>query len=164
MGCFWKLICLMCEKGKSEYIAEEPNGGVNENSPPFEGGVPEGRGGELPINNLPHLKTFRKDLRKNLTPAEAAFWNVVKNSKFEGRKFRRQHSLGNYILDFYCPSERLAIELDGDVHFHDKVRENDYKRRLFLEQHGIKVLRFENRRVFEDLEWVLDVIRSNFGG
>ena len=115
------------------------------------------------LNNLPHLKLFRKQLRNNLTPAEAKFWKIVQNRNFEGRKFRRQHSVGNYILDFYCPSEKLAIELDGEVHFGDAAREYDYERRLFLEHYGIKVLRFENKRVFEDLEWVLDVIKSNFG-
>jgi very-short-patch-repair endonuclease len=115
------------------------------------------------MNNLPHLKKFRKKLRKNLTSAEARFWKVMQNSNFEGRKFRRQHSIGNYILDFYCPSEKLAIELDGQVHFNDISREYDYERRLFLEKQGVKVLRFENKRVFEDLEWMLDVIRSNFG-
>ncbi len=121
------------------------------------------RSGGKQINNLPYLKTFRKDLRSHLTPAEATFWKVVQNSKLAGRKFRRQHSVGNYILDFYCPSEKLAIELDGEVHFNDAAREYDYERKLFLQHYGIKVLRFENRLVFEDLEWVLGVIKSNFG-
>jgi very-short-patch-repair endonuclease len=134
-------------------------------SPPVLGGVDSfrGRGGNSQINNLPYLKTFRKELRKNLTPAEAKFWTAIKNKQFEGRKFRRQHSVGNYILDFYCPAEKLAIELDGQVHFNDSAREYDYERKLFLEQFGIKVLRFENKRVFEDLEWMLDVIRNDFG-
>jgi very-short-patch-repair endonuclease len=134
-------------------------------SPPVLGGVDafRGRGGNSQINNLPNLKTFRKELRNNLTPAEARFWKVIQNKQFEGRKFRRQHSVGNYILDFYCPAEKLAIELDGQVHFNDSAREYDYERKLFLEHYGIKILRFENKRVFEDLEWMLDVIKSNFG-
>jgi very-short-patch-repair endonuclease len=141
------------------------------NSPPLKGGVPVGRGGckslrtqnlKEKINNLPYLKTFRKELRNNLTPAEAKFWKIVQNKNFEGRKFRRQHSVGNYILDFYCSSEKLAIELDGEVHFGDAAREYDYERRLFLEHYGIKVLRFENKLVFEDLERVLGIIKSNF--
>ncbi len=78
-------------------------------------------------------------------------------------ELRRQHSVGNYILDFYCPSEKLAIELDGEVHYGDAARVYDYERRLFLEYYGIKVLRFENKKVFEDLEWMLDVIKNNFG-
>jgi very-short-patch-repair endonuclease len=116
----------------------------------LKGGVPEGRGGiytqasrnsEKNLSNLPHLKTFRRELRNNLTPAEARFWKVVQNKNLEGRKFRRQHSVGNYILDFYCPSEKLVIELDGEVHFGDKARVYDRERRLFLEHFGIKVLR-----------------------
>jgi very-short-patch-repair endonuclease len=129
--------------------------------------VPEGRGGfpanRKKINNLRRLKPFRKDLRNTLTPAEAAFWSAIQNKNFEGRKFRRQHSTGNYILDFYCPAEKLAIELDGEVHFNDVARERDGVRRAFLRSCGIRVLRFENKSVFEDLEWMLGVIESNFG-
>jgi very-short-patch-repair endonuclease len=141
---------------------------ANKSSPPFKGGESAKRRGGLPrskekINNLPHLKTFRKELRNNLTPAEAKFWKAIQNKNFEARKFRRQHSVGNYILDFYCPSEKLAVELDGEVHFGDAARQYDYERRLFLEHCGIKVLRFENKLVFEELEWVLEVIKSNFG-
>ena len=115
------------------------------------------------INNLPHLKTFRKKLRNNLTPAEAKFWTLVQNSKLEGRKFRRQHSVGNYILDFYCPSEKLAIELDGEVHFNETAQLKDAERTLFLNYYGIKVLRFENKLVFEQTEQVLDEIKESFG-
>jgi very-short-patch-repair endonuclease len=115
------------------------------------------------INNLTHLKSFRKNLRNNLTPAEARFWKAIQNKNLEGRKFRRQHSVGNYILDFYCPAEKLAVELDGEVHFNDNSRNYDRERRLYLQSCGIRVLRFENRLVFEDLEWVLGVIKINFG-
>lgn len=118
---------------------------------------------QIEINNLPNLKTFRRHLRENLTPAEVRFWKIVQNKNLDGRKFRRQHSVGNYILDFYCPAEKLAIESDGQIHFNDNAREHDYERRLFLKHFVIKVLRFENKRVFEDLEWMLDVIKSNFG-
>ncbi|MCW5959755.1 MAG: endonuclease domain-containing protein [Pyrinomonadaceae bacterium] len=115
------------------------------------------------IHNRKRLKTFRKALRNNLTPAEAGFWNLVKNKKLDGRKFRRQHSVGNYILDFYCPAERIAIELDGEGHYQDDKRVYDFARRKYLESLEIRVLRFQNRLVFEDPEWVLGVIRLNFG-
>lgn len=118
---------------------------------------------KVKINNLPQLKNYRIDLRNNLTPAEAKFWKIVQNKNLDGRKFRRQHSIGNYILDFYCCTEKLAIELDGEGHFQDSKRIYDFERRKFLESYGIKVLRFENRLVFEDLEWVIGVIRLNFG-
>lgn len=136
------------------------------NSPPSKGGVSAGRGGcehNHKINNLPELKPFRKNLRNNLTPAEAKFWKTIQNKNLGGKKFRRQHSVGNYILDFYCPAERLAVELDGEVHFNDAARERDGRRKLYLENCGIRVLRFENKLVFEDLEWVLAVIKNNFG-
>lgn len=114
------------------------------------------------IHSLPILSAFRKDLRKNLTPAEATFWKLVKNSKFEGRKFDRQHSVGNYILDFYCPSEKIAIELDGSPHFSSLGSREDRERTAYLESKGIRVLRFENREMFEETEWMLDVIRADF--
>ena len=115
------------------------------------------------IHNLPEKRSFRKELRSSLTSAEAALWQILKGSKLDGRKFRRQHSVGKYILDFYCPSEKLAIELDGEVHFNESARQYDYERKLFLEHYGIKVLRFENKLIFEELGWVLDKIKSNFG-
>jgi very-short-patch-repair endonuclease len=115
------------------------------------------------LHSLPVVGKFRNRLRKNLTPAEAAFWNLVKNSQLDGRKFRRQHSIGKYIFDFYCASERIAIELDGEGHFVDRPGLNDRSKREFAESHGVRVIHFENKRIFEDVEWVIDVIRSNFG-
>ena len=73
------------------------------------------------LNNKTVLEPRRKKLRRNLTPAEAFLWTVLKNSNLAGRKFRRQHSVGNYILDFYCDSEKLVVELDGEVHRTDRA-------------------------------------------
>jgi very-short-patch-repair endonuclease len=115
------------------------------------------------LNNLPVLRTFRKNLRNNLTPAEARLWSMLKGSQLQGRKFRRQHSFNGYILDFYCSSEKLAIELDGAGHFNEHAAERDYDRRLFLRYFGIRVLRFENKYVFEDPEMVLHRIQESFG-
>ena len=117
---------------------------------------------ETDVHSLPHLAKFRRENRQQLTPAEATFWKIVKNSKFEGRKFVRQHSVGSYILDFYCPSEKLAVELDGARHFSGKGAAEDRERAAYLEAGGIRVVRFENREVFEETEWMLDVIRLNF--
>ena len=69
------------------------------------------------IHNRKYLEKFRKKLRSNLTPAEAVLWSSLQRKQLEGRKFRRQHSIGNYIADFYCPSERIVVELDGAGHF-----------------------------------------------
>ena len=115
------------------------------------------------IHTLTKLAEFRNDLRKRLTPAEASFWNLVKNSRLDGRKFRRQYSVEKYILDFYCPSEKLAIELDGEGHYSGRAAATDRTRRLYIESQGIKVIRFENKAVFEERVWVADVIRSHFG-
>ncbi|WP_208643530.1 endonuclease domain-containing protein [Pedobacter miscanthi] len=86
----------------------------------------------MKIHNLKYLKEWRKELRNNLTPAEATMWKYLQNSKLDGRKFRRQHSVGNYILDFYCPSEKLAIEIDGSCHDDDSAQLYDQKRTDYL--------------------------------
>ena len=118
---------------------------------------------KINVNNLPEFQTFRTELRKRLTPAEAAFWNIVKGSKLDSRKFRRQHSVGKYILDFYCPAENLAIELDGEGHYGALQEIYDNERKRFLRYFGIKVIRFENRMVFEEPVWVVELIQRSFG-
>jgi very-short-patch-repair endonuclease len=114
------------------------------------------------IHNNKYLKDLRRQNRKNLTPAEAELWKHLQGSKLDGRKFRRQHSIGNYILDFYCPQEKLGIELDGKVHFTDNAFEADTVRTEYLNSLNIKLIRFENKAVFEQLEGVLEEIRQNF--
>ena len=114
------------------------------------------------LNNLVYLKNIRKDLRNNLTSAEAYLWTHLKNSQLEGRKFRRQHSVGNYVLDFYCPSEKLAIELDGQGHYTPVGQASDEERTEFLNGVGIRVVRFENKEVFKNLEGVLQAIQEAF--
>ncbi|MBK0402683.1 endonuclease domain-containing protein [Adhaeribacter sp. BT258] len=115
------------------------------------------------LANQLHLKVLRKEPRNNLTPAEAALWKALQRGQLDGRKFRRQHSFGNYILDFYCPAEKLAVELDGKHHFSDAGFEADLVRTEFLNGYGIRVLRFENKEVFENLDGVLQEIRNAFG-
>lgn len=112
--------------------------------------------------NKKSLKPLRQELRNKLTSAEAELWILLKSKQIEGRKFRRQHSIENYIVDFYCPSERLIIELDGDPHGDYSQINKDEIRDKFLEENGFKVLRFENRFVFQDPEYVIELIKSNF--
>jgi len=114
------------------------------------------------IHNLPKLKHFRRKLRSQMTPAEAKLWTKLSRRQLAGRKFRRQHSVEAYILDFYCPSENLAIELDGQTHDSHMAAEYDHERTLFLQTFEIEVIRFENCTVFEHLDWVLEQIESNF--
>ena len=66
--------------------------------------------------NRTYLKPIRSFLRNNSTSAEAVLWTYLKSASIDGRKFRRQHSIGKYIADFYCPSEKLIVELDGEPH------------------------------------------------
>ena len=116
----------------------------------------------MPIHNLKYLKDRRKDLRNHLTAAEAAMWKYLQNSKLDGRKFRRQHSVGNYILDFYCPSEKIAIEVDGSVHDNYATQLYDEERTAFLNNNGIVVVRFENKEVLQSEELVCEEIRRYF--
>jgi very-short-patch-repair endonuclease len=113
-------------------------------------------------SNRTELKYFRRRLRNNSTSAEARLWEYLKNKKLVGRKFRRQHSLGNYIVDFFCPSEMLIIELDGDPHGDYYKIELDKKRDADLEGRGYRVLRFENRFVFQDPDHVKSQIINMF--
>ncbi|MEM7484346.1 MAG: DUF559 domain-containing protein [Bacteroidota bacterium] len=104
----------------------------------------------------------RKELRKKMTPAEAFLWRYLKAKNLEGKRFQRQHSINYYIVDFYCASEKLIIELDGQVHMNPTAQAYDTKRTDHLESLGFKVIRFENKMVFECLPSVLEEIKSHF--
>jgi len=117
---------------------------------------------EKQYNNKKELKSIRSSLRRNSTSAETALWILLKSRKLEGRKFRRQQSINIYIVDFYCPSENLIIELDGDPHGDYIQIEKDKIRDKYLEKLGYTVLRFENRFVFQDPEYVLKEIKGKF--
>jgi very-short-patch-repair endonuclease len=104
--------------------------------------------------NRKSLKSFRSSLRNSSTSAEVALWVLLKSKKLEGTKFRRQYSIGSYIVDFCCPSEKLIIELDGDPHGEYHRIQKDEIRDKYLESLGFTVLRFENRFVFQDPEYL----------
>jgi len=114
------------------------------------------------LYNLRKLKNRRQELRNNPTEAESLLWKTIQHSKLNGRKFRRQHSVGYYILDFYCPEERLAIEIDGDSHDRKDAEEYDAGRTEFLESVGIRVSRFKNDEVLNNLKSVIEEIRKRF--
>lgn len=114
------------------------------------------------IHNYKHLETRRNELRKNLTPAEATLWTHLQKKQLKGRKFRRQHSIENFIVDFYCASEKLIIELDGAIHLDFAQQNYDFERTQKLEELGFKVIRFENKLVFEDISLVLEEISRHF--
>lgn len=114
------------------------------------------------FSNLTPLKPLRKQLRRSLTPAEACLWIYLRDRQLDGRKFRRQHSVGPYILDFYCPSESLAVELDGAAHDSAQAQARDEARDAFLRSLGIRIVRYENRDVLKNTSGVLADLRKHF--
>ncbi|MBX3102596.1 MAG: class I tRNA ligase family protein, partial [Bacteroidetes bacterium] len=117
---------------------------------------------EFSAHKLKEMKEKRLALRKNLTSAEAELWKHLKNKQLDGHKFRRQHSIGYFIVDFFCYEEKLAIELDGEVHHTEAAQAYDKERTEYLNQLGIRVIRFANKHVFESANEVLSEIRANF--
>lgn len=101
-----------------------------------------------------------KELRNRMTLAEKVLWAELKNKKLEGLKFRSQHPIDQYIVDFYCHKLKLVIELDGEIHNSLDSREYDEGRTFELERLGLKVLRFNNIEVENNLEKVLATITS----
>ena len=107
-----------------------------------------------------HQTPARRHLRSQSTSAEIVLWMHLKRRQLDGYRFRRQYGIGPYILDFCCPAAGLAIELDGAVHDTPSAQIYDAARTAALAAEGLRVLRFENRRVFEDLEGVLAEIAA----
>jgi very-short-patch-repair endonuclease len=93
------------------------------------------------------LKTNARRLRSNSTDAEIVLWSRLRRKQLLNIQFYRQKPIGNYIVDFYAPSAKLVIEVDGSQHFEDCHIKKDKIRDLFMENHGLKVLRFDNLQV-----------------
>jgi very-short-patch-repair endonuclease len=104
------------------------------------------------VHNKEYLLKYRRNLRIRETNAETIFWQHVRNGKLNGLKFKRQHSIGNYIVDFYCASEMLVIELDGSVHNSKEQKEKDQLRDKNLREINFKILRFKNQEIFTDMD------------
>ena len=102
--------------------------------------------------------THARQLRKNSTRHERVLWRHLRNRQFQGWKFRRQHPVDHYVIDFYCPKARLAIELDGGGHNFATRESLDQERTNFLASKDIEVLRFWNHQVTEQLDSVLETI------
>jgi len=100
------------------------------------------------------MTTKARRLRKQTTKAERKLWSVLRRDQLEALHFRRQHPIGLYVLDFYCPQIRMALELDGGQHGFDAMRGRDQRRTKWLAAKGITVLRFWNNEVIENLEGV----------
>ena len=102
------------------------------------------------------LRAYAREMRMHMTDAEALLWKLLRNRRIADAKFRRQHPIGRYILDFYCDEKKLVIELDGSQHM-DAVN-YDQQRDGWLKAQGIRVLRFWNNQVLIETESVMEVI------
>ena len=102
------------------------------------------------------LRAFAREMRGRMTNAEALLWMLLRNRRIAGMKFRRQHPVGRYILDFYCDERKLGIELDGGQH--GEAMDYDQQRDRWLQEQGIRVLRFWNNQMLAETEAVMEVI------
>ncbi|MEP7104043.1 MAG: endonuclease domain-containing protein [Candidatus Dojkabacteria bacterium] len=110
-----------------------------------------------PLTSKPKLLKYARDLRKHSTPSERMLWKRLKNSQLNNMKFRRQYPVVNYILDFYSPELRLAIEINGSTHNEDKF-DYDRKREKELIELGIKVIKFTEYQVKTRLDEVMQTL------
>jgi very-short-patch-repair endonuclease len=108
----------------------------------------------------PKLKKLSQELRKNMTDTENLLWSRLRMKQLKGFMFSRQKPLGEYIADFYCHKAKLVVEVDGGQHFSDERVEYDKIRDDFMENMGLKVLRFTNTDVIDNLDGVVEVIES----
>jgi very-short-patch-repair endonuclease len=112
------------------------------------------------FNNRKHLKDYRRANRNGATRAESELWHGLRGKRASGYKFRRQHSLGPFIVDFYCPKLRVVIEIDGFQHYFKDAGEYDKERTAKLENIGFSVLRFDNEDVNIRMDYVIRVIQE----
>jgi very-short-patch-repair endonuclease len=112
------------------------------------------------VFNTSNVKGRRKLLRRTMPETEIILWSQLKNRQISGIKFRRQYSVGRYVVDFYCAKKKLAIEIDGDSHYIFKSPERDEVRQKWIEQFGIRFLRFTNDDVRKNLYSVLNTIEE----
>jgi very-short-patch-repair endonuclease len=104
----------------------------------------------LLFNAAPVTYGKAKKLRNEMTPAEKVLWSYLRNRKFKGLKFRRQHPIDRYIVDFVCLEQRLVVEADGYIHRLSDQKENEIKRTKDLESYGLKAIRLSNEEILEN--------------
>jgi very-short-patch-repair endonuclease len=113
------------------------------------------------VYNRHEMLVLRRELRKKMTPAEKILWLALRRENFKCYRFRRQYSIDNYIVDFYCPDAKLVIEIDGGYHSEAEVKIRDAERQAQIESYGVKFLRFSNQQVLENLPEVIEKILIN---
>jgi very-short-patch-repair endonuclease len=107
----------------------------------------------------PETLRLAGELRRNMTPQEKLLWEHVRNKKLDGYRFRRQHPIGEFIVDFFCYDAMLVVELDGKVHKERSQLERDIQRTKLLNRHGLRVIRFRNEEVERNIQSVIRRIR-----
>ena len=114
----------------------------------------------MPVRRDPsqRLLRFAREMRKSPTESETRLWSVLRSRSLAGYKFRRQHPIGGYILDFYCARRRLAVELDGGQHTDEDAIEYDRRRTQRLGGLGVRVLRFSDVDMLREPQVVADEI------
>ncbi|MBV9868952.1 MAG: endonuclease domain-containing protein [Abitibacteriaceae bacterium] len=112
------------------------------------------------VFNRHQQKDKRQTLRNSRPPAEVLLWLRLRDGQVAGCRFRRQYSVGPYVLDFYCPRLKLAIEIDGPSHDGEEVEVYDANRQALIESYGIHFLRFTNEQVYNQLNAVLETIAA----
>ena len=118
----------------------------------------------LDVRRDAYYQERARELRSNMNDAEKRLWARLRAHRMDGRKFRRQHPFGRYIVDFVCLDARLIIEVDGDSHADDSREALDTQRTALLEKLGFRVLRFWNDYVLTDLDNVTETIFEALGG
>jgi very-short-patch-repair endonuclease len=103
-------------------------------------------------------KAKRQRLRNDMPPAEKLIWARLRGRQIDGCKFRRQYSVGAFVIDFYVPELKLAIEIDGSSHDGEEAQAYDAQRQFYIESKGIRFLRFTNRQVYQELDAVVEAI------
>jgi very-short-patch-repair endonuclease len=101
---------------------------------------------------------FQREARRNPTEPEKRLWRALRNRQISGTKFRNQVWLGSFLVDFYCAEAKLAIEVDGETHAHQRAY--DARRTAWLEGEGFRLIRFTNQEVMTNLDGVTDTIRA----
>jgi very-short-patch-repair endonuclease len=117
---------------------------------------------KIPPELKAKMHELAAELRKEHTPSEDILWQALRNRQLDGRKFRRQNPIGAFVVDFYCPDERLVVEVDGLIH--ESQREADRLRQEIIESLGVRFVRVTAEQVERNLPTVLSLIRGSFKG
>ncbi len=110
------------------------------------------------LNYQASLKMPSRELRNTMTESERVLWQRLRSRQVQGVQFYRQKPIGRFIVDFYAPSAKLVIEVDGSQHYEEDGLQRDKERNAYLSAFGLRVLRFNNRQVLMEIDAVMDVI------